>query len=149
MKSIRTAALVVLSCLGSACGVGPEEPQGADELGTAHDALTRGWTQADVDAIARELRTEQPSSYRVVVPTFTRGIATGQTTLGTLSMSNVSLTATRLNVQLRPGANVVTAKMCGSGSGSHTESATPGTDIARRLDAILVNIDASTYQHLR
>lgn len=148
MNSIRTAAVVVLSYLGSACGVPLEEPQGADEIGTAQDALTRGWTQADVDAIARELRTEQPSSYRVVVPTFTRGIATGQTTLGTLSMGDVSLTATRLNVQLKPGANVVTAKMCG-GAGSHTESATPGTDIARRLDAILANIDASTYQHLR
>ena len=147
MKSIRIAAFVVLSCLGSACGTGLEEAQPGDETVAAQDALTRGWTQADVDAIGRELRGVDSRTYRIVVPTFTRGVVTGQTTVGTLPMSDVNLIATRLNVQLRPGANVVTAKSCGAGS--MTESAAPGTDIARRLDAILVNIDASTYQHLR
>lgn len=136
------------AALTTGCGVETGEEPNAGQRQEAL-TLTRGWTEADVTAVLTELRGVDPSTYRVTLPTFTRGVVTGQATYGRLPLSEVEATAVRLNVRLQPGANLVAARTCGGGAGSHTESQSPGTDLTRRLDTILASINQNEFQFLR
>lgn len=171
MRNLITASLLALAAV-SACGNYDDYENFDDaELAMARSALgsNRGWTQADVTAIERELVGEKPSNYRLRLPVFRGSVIVGTREVGTMPMSEVSLIATRLNQPVRTDAHGVAAKMCcggsmcgasgggkGGGDGGASGGASGGGNgggnganaLAERLSRVFIDINAAQYQFL-
>ncbi|PZR09332.1 MAG: hypothetical protein DI536_22385 [Archangium gephyra] len=168
MRKLFIASFLALAAV-SACG-NYDDYEGLDdtELGMARSALgsSRGWTQADVTAIEREIAGERSSTYRLRLPVFRGTTIVGAREVGTMPISDVNLIATRLNVAVRTDGFAMAARMCcggtmcgasGGGSGGANGGGSGGTNgggsgdlgpIAERLSRVLVDLNASEYQFL-
>lgn len=142
-------------------------------LGTIGVASADGggkqFTPDDVGAIVSALREADSSIYLIRLPTFRDGRVVGSTMYGSLPMREVELLAESLKVELQRDANVLAVfdpgddggddggggggggSSCdeGGGAGSHISSQSGGEALARRIEVLLQDIDASSYQFLR
>ena len=137
-------------------------------LGTIGVASADGggkeFTPDDVGAIVSTLREADSRIYLIRLPTFRDGRIVGSKMYGSLPMRDVELLAESLKVELQRDANVLAVfdpgddgneggggSSCdeGGGPGSHVSSQSGGEDLARRLEVLLQDIDASSYQFLR
>lgn len=163
MRIHLVASLLSLGAV-SACGVGVDENVADTEYSTNQSALiiSRGWTQADVDAIERELVGEKPSNYRLTLPVFRGTSIVNSRTIGTMSVTDINVISTRLNQPVRTDAFMVAAKMCcggsmcgasGGGTGSGGASGGNGggsndSPLAERLSRAVNPINTAQYQFL-
>ena len=145
-------------------------------LGTIGIASAEGggkqFTPEDVGAIVSTLREADSRIYLIRLPTFRDGRIVGSRMYGSLPMRDVELLAESLKVELQRDANVLAVfdpgddgdddggdagggggggSSCdeGGGPGSHVSSQSGGEDLARRIEVLLQDIDASSYQFLR
>lgn len=130
------------------------------------------FTPDDVGAIVSTLREADSRIYLIRLPIFRDGRIVGSQMYGSLPMRDVELLAKSLQVELQRDANVLAVfdpgdegdddggdesggggggSSCddGGGPGSHVSSQSGGEDLARRLEVLLQDIDASSYQFLR
>jgi hypothetical protein len=135
MRSVITLGtlLLVLCLLAGACQ-------------TMSDAR-KDFTEKEVAEIKALVEGFDPKVYRVVLPTFTERKIVGAETKGALPVTEVRKVASLLNVRYSENANLqaVFTSCNGGGPGSHTESQSAGTDVGRRIERILQNIDRSRY----
>jgi hypothetical protein len=135
---------------------------GVAGIATAQRTPTREFTEADVAKITQQLRGVDPSTYYIRLPKFYYGRVVGTTTYGTLSINQVRRVATALNVRLNETGNIITVfddlntgneqggcEGGGGGAGSHTPSASAGSDLGSRIQVLLENIDTNRFQYLR
>jgi hypothetical protein len=131
------------------------------------------FTPDDVGAIVSALREADSRIYLIRLPTFRDGRIVGSRMYGSLPMRDVELLAESLQVELQRDANVLAVfdpagdesgddggdesggggggSSCdeGGGPGSHVSSQSGGQNLARQLEVLLQDIDASSYQFLR
>jgi hypothetical protein len=107
----------------------------------------KDFTEKEVGEIKALVADLDPKVYRVVLPTFQDGRIVGAETRGSLPVTEVRKVASALNVRYAEDANLqaVFQSCNGGGAGSHTESQSGGTDVGRRIERILQNIDKSRY----
>ncbi|HMN96696.1 MAG TPA: hypothetical protein PKC43_09650 [Phycisphaerales bacterium] len=111
---------------------------------------SKSFTEQEVTQVIALLEGVDPSTYRIVLPRFRGTEQAGTQTLGTLPVTAVQRVASSKQIAFDPGANLQAIFSAnGGGAGSHTPSQTPGTDLGRRLDAILRNIDRNAYIWVR
>lgn len=155
MRRFLIASLLTLVAI-TACGTYDDFDDA--ELAMARSALgsNRGWSQADVTAIERELVGEKPSTYRLKLPVFRGSTIVGMREVGTLPVSEVNVIATRLNVAVRNDVAAGALKMCcggtlcgAQGGGNGGNGGANGDDVLSvRLARVLNDLNGGEYQLL-
>ena len=107
----------------------------------------KDFTEREVGEIKALLEGFDPKVYRVVLPTFRQGEIVGTETKGSLPVTEVRKVASLLDIRYTEDGNLqaVFSSCNGGGAGSHTESQSGGTEVGRRIERILQNIDKSRY----
>lgn len=110
----------------------------------------KAFSSEEIDEIRALLRDLPSESYRVVLPSVERDGSIGSAVYGTLPVTEVHKIAAVRGLEFDDTGNVQTIlQSCnGGGPGSHVESQTPGTDIGRRIETILANLDQSAFVFL-
>lgn len=110
-------------------------------------AARKDFTEKEVAEIKALLDGFDPKVFRVVLPAFRDRRIVGAETKGSLPVTEVRKVASALNIPYTESGNLqaVFNSCNGGGAGSHTESQSAGTDVGRRIERILQNIDKSRY----
>lgn len=107
------------------------------------------FSEQEVAEIKELLAKENPSSYRIVVPTFRDKKVIGSETLGSLPVSEVERIASLKGVKFQDKGNLQAILDSSDGDkngpGSHTSSASGGHDIVNRIQSIAAKIESSKY----
>lgn len=133
----------------AACGVAVSVWAAALAAGCRTSAAARkDFSESEVAEVRALLKDADPARSRVVLPRFENGRVVGSDVYGSLPITEVQRLATIRNVAIPGTGNVqvVFANSCnGGGAGSHTSSQTPGSDLGRRIERVLADVDRSRY----